>query len=77
MTPQNAFYAEKKMVPIKKSQGYTAAEFVMCYPPGIPIVAPGEYITKEIIDYIEYSKAKGCFLTGTMDSDVKHINVVE
>ena len=40
----------------------------MCYPPGIPIFAPGERITKEILDYIRYSKEKGCFLTGTEDS---------
>ena len=32
----------------------------MCYPPGIPILAPGERITKEILNYIEYAKAKGC-----------------
>ena len=36
----------------------------MCYPPGIPILAPGERITHEILDYIRYSKEKGCFLTG-------------
>lgn len=77
MTPQNAFYSEKKTVPIAKSQGRICAEFVTSYPPGIPIVAPGEYITKEIIDYIEYSKAKGCFLTGTMDSNVEYINVTK
>ena len=31
----------------------------MCYPPGIPILAPGELITQEIIDYIIYAKEKG------------------
>ena len=36
----------------------------MCYPPGIPILAPGERITKEILNYIEYAKAKGCSMTG-------------
>ena len=40
------------------------SEFVMCYPPGIPILAPGERITAEILDYIEYAKAKGCSMTG-------------
>ena len=52
-----------------------ASEFVMCYPPGIPIVAPGERITEEILDYIDYSKEKGCFLTGTEDAKLIHINV--
>ena len=51
-------------------------EFVMCYPPGIPILAPGERITAEILDYISYCKEKGCFMTGTEDMDINYINVV-
>jgi len=49
----------------------------MCYPPGIPILAPGERITDEILEYIRYSKEKGCFLTGTEDSKIDTINVVK
>ena len=49
----------------------------MCYPPGIPILAPGERITEEILDYINYAKEKGCFLTGTEDSKIEKINIVE
>ena len=48
----------------------------MCYPPGIPILAPGEYITKDILNYIAYAKEKGCFLTGTEDIYINNINVV-
>ena len=48
----------------------------MAYPPGIPILAPGERITEEIINYIEYAKEKGCLLTGTEDMHVEKINVV-
>ena len=45
-TPKEAFYSNKKSLPIDETVGKTAAEFLMCYPPGIPIVAPGERITK-------------------------------
>lgn len=76
MTPQDAFYAPKKSVPMADSVGAICSEFVMCYPPGIPILAPGEKITKEILDYIAYAKAKGCFLTGTEDIHIEHINIV-
>ena len=76
MTPQDAFYAPKKSVPMAESIGAICSEFVMCYPPGIPILAPGEKITKEILDYIAYAKAKGCFLTGTEDIHIEHINIV-
>lgn len=77
LTPQEAFYSSKRSMPMEESDGKICAEFVMCYPPGIPILAPGEKITREILDYISYAKEKGCFLTGTEDSKIENINVVE
>lgn len=77
LTPQEAFYCNKKSIPMNESDGCICAEFVMCYPPGIPILAPGERITEEILDYINYAKEKGCFLTGTEDSKIEKINIVE
>ncbi len=77
MGPQQAFYGNKVMMPIEKSEGRICGEFVMCYPPGIPILAPGEMITKDILAYIAYAKEKGCFMTGTQDMKIENINVVE
>lgn len=74
--PQEAFYADKISLPLKDTTGHICGEFVMCYPPGIPIVAPGERITKEIIQYIQYAKEKGCSLTGTEDLSVETIQVL-
>lgn len=76
MTPQEAFYANKKQLPLKESNGMVCGELVMCYPPGIPILTPGERITDEIIEYIIYAKEKGCSLQGTLDPDVELINVI-
>lgn len=76
MSPQDAFYAKKKSVPIQESAGYVCSEFVMCYPPGIPILAPGERITPEILAYIEYAKEKGCLMTGPEDSEILNLNVL-
>ncbi|MFA0814866.1 MAG: aminotransferase class I/II-fold pyridoxal phosphate-dependent enzyme [Anaerofustis sp.] len=76
MTPQEAFYSEKKMIPLTQSSGMLCGEYVMSYPPGIPVLAPGERITNEIIDYILYAKEKGCKLTGTEDISVNKIKVV-
>ncbi len=75
MSPREAFYAEKRRVLISQSVGEIACEFVMCYPPGIPILAPGEQVTKEIAEYILYAKEKGCSLTGTEDLAVESILV--
>ena len=77
LAPQTAFYADKESLPINESSGKICSEFVMCYPPGIPILAPGEMITNEILEYIDYAKEKGCFLTGTQDMNIEHINVVK
>ena len=77
VTPQFAFYSEKESLPIEKTAGRVCSEFVMCYPPGIPILAPGEQITKEILEYIEYAKNKGCSMTGPEDPSIKHLNVLK
>ena len=75
-SPQEAFYAAKKSLPLAESAGQVCSEFVMCYPPGIPILAPGERITPQILDYIEYARGKGCSLTGPEDPEIRYINVL-
>lgn len=76
-SPTEAFYAKKRPLPIRDSENKISGEFVMCYPPGIPILAPGERISKDAIDYITYAKEKGSLLTGTEDMAVENINVLE
>jgi len=76
MGPKDAFYSPKHSMPIRECVGQICGEFVMSYPPGIPILAPGERITRDIMSYILYAKEKGCFMTGTEDMKVENINVV-
>lgn len=45
-----AFYAEKKQIRWQDAVGSIAGQFILRYPPGIPLVVPGETITEEIID---------------------------
>lgn len=75
-SPQEAFYADKESVPLEDGRGRICSEFVMCYPPGIPILAPGEEITDDIIRYIKYAKEKGCFMTGAEDMSIDRLNVL-
>ena len=77
MTPQESFYAEKESLPLEETRGRICSEFVMCYPPGIPILAPGEEITDEIIGYIVYAKEKGCSMTGPEDEKIERLNVLK
>ena len=75
--PQEAFYAEKESLPMEETKGRVCSEFIMCYPPGIPILAPGERITEEILTYIRYAKKKGCQMTGPEDMSIKRLNVMK
>ena len=75
-TPRKAFYSKKKSLPLEETAGCICSEFVMCYPPGIPILAPGELITEDIIRYIKYAKEKGCQMTGTEDIRIERLNVL-
>ena len=77
VSPQDAFYAQKESLPIEETEGRVCSEFVMCYPPGIPILAPGERITREILDYIRYAKEKGCSMTGPEDAGIERLNVLK
>ena len=76
LTPQEAFYAPRKSVPLHQSVGEICCEFLMTYPPGIPILAPGERITQDILNFIRSSKEKGCVITGPQDLEADHINVL-
>lgn len=77
MAPQQAFFCQTKSLKRELSLGEISAEFVMCYPPGIPILAPGERISQDVLDYIAYAKEKGSFMTGTQDMNMDYINVVD
>ncbi len=77
LSPRDAFYAASRSVALEDSAGYICSEYVMAYPPGIPILAPGERVTTQIIEYIRYAKAKGCLLIGSEDMDVGYLKVVE
>lgn len=76
-SPQKSFYAENESLPLEQTEGRIAGEFVMCYPPGIPIIAPGERVTADIIQHIAFAKEKGCSLQGTADPCTEYLQVIK
>lgn len=76
LSPQDAFYAKAEHVDFEASIGRIAAESIMCYPPGIPVLAPGEKITEEVLEYLRYAQEKGCQITGAEDASLKTLKVV-
>ncbi|AIE59498.1 aminotransferase class I/II-fold pyridoxal phosphate-dependent enzyme [Bacillus methanolicus] len=77
LTPRDAFYAETEVVPFEKSEGRIIAEFVMVYPPGIPIFIPGEIITKENLLYIKKNIEAGLPVQGPEDYELKTLRVIK
>lgn len=77
VSPHEAFYAPKESLPTEDTCGRVCSEFVMCYPPGIPILSPGEMITEDILKYIRYAKEKGCSMTGPEDAKIERLNVLK
>lgn len=76
LTPRDAFNSMTVSIPLSDSMGQISAEFLMAYPPGIPILCPGEMITKEIIDYVKALKEANLYVQGTEDPEVNNIKVV-
>ena len=76
INPREAFYADKKSVPLSESLGKISGEFLLAYPPGIPLLCPGEIITSHIIDYVNDLKKANLYVQGTEDPTVENIKVL-
>lgn len=76
LNPREAFYSNKISVPLKESVGKISGEFLLAYPPGIPVLCPGEEITREVIEYVNDLKRANLYVQGTEDSTVENIKIV-
>jgi lysine decarboxylase len=76
LTPRDAFNSLTISIPLEDSIGLISAEFLMAYPPGIPILCPGEIVTQEIVDYVKALKAAKLYVQGTEDPEVNRIKIV-
>ncbi|MDQ0272433.1 aminotransferase class I/II-fold pyridoxal phosphate-dependent enzyme [Cytobacillus purgationiresistens] len=77
LSPRDAFYADTELIPFAESEGRIIAEFIMVYPPGIPIFIPGEIITKENLQYIKTNMDAGLPVQGPEDYDFKYLRVIK
>ncbi|MGP6156135.1 MAG: aminotransferase class I/II-fold pyridoxal phosphate-dependent enzyme [Vulcanimicrobiaceae bacterium] len=77
MNPREAFLADTEMLRFKASPGRICAEVITPYPPGIPVISPGEEITREIVDYLELEKKAGVRMQGPYDTELRTIRVVK
>lgn len=77
ISPRQAMFKPTKKVLFKNSVGMIAGELITFYPPGIPVIYPGEEITKDIIDYVLIQKSHGGNIIGPEDPTLKFFRVVE
>ncbi|GAA2228872.1 ornithine decarboxylase [Streptomyces nogalater] len=74
--PRDAFFGPAEQVPAERAVGRIAAEMLSPYPPGVPVVAPGEVITAEIVDYLRSGIAHGFLVPDATDSSLDTLRVV-
>ena len=76
MNPRDAFLAPTESVQFRESAGRICAEVITPYPPGIPVLSPGEEITPEVIDYLRLELRAGVRMQGPYDSELRTVRVV-
>ncbi|MEU5667164.1 aminotransferase class I/II-fold pyridoxal phosphate-dependent enzyme [Streptomyces longwoodensis] len=75
MLPRDAFFASAEHVPADRAVGRVAAETISPYPPGVPVVAPGEVVTREIVDYLTSGVAAGMLIPDASDPTAETLRV--
>jgi arginine decarboxylase len=76
MLPREAFLGTTEDVPWRKAVGRISAEMICPYPPGIPVTAPGERLTAEVVDYLQQLAAAGVMVEGAVDESLAQFRVV-
>jgi arginine/lysine/ornithine decarboxylase len=76
MMPRDAFFGPVEQVPVDQAVGRVAAEMASPYPPGVPVLAPGERISAEVLDYLTTGVAAGMLIPDAADPELKTVRVV-
>lgn len=76
MTLRQVFYSSKEILPLEQAEGRICGEQVSFYPPGIPVLLPGEIISREIILYCLKLKKLGLPVSGPADSSLRTVRIV-
>lgn len=76
LTPRQAFYADTETLPIEQTSDRICAELVCPYPPGIPVLIPGEVVTTEAIAYLQKIQSLGGYINGCADSRMQTLKVI-
>lgn len=76
MLPREAFFADKERVALERAAGRVSAEQVVFYPPGIPVLCPGELVSRDLIAYIRRMQGLGRRIVGAEDAELRTLRVI-
>lgn len=77
LSPWEAFYGNKEECKLKDAVGKVSGEFVVPYPPGVPLICPGEEITPEIYEKIRFLKENSVEIIGLLDYNIEKIRTIK
>ncbi|GCL43197.1 aminotransferase class I/II-fold pyridoxal phosphate-dependent enzyme [Dolichospermum planctonicum] len=77
ISPREAFFANSEVLPVEETQDRICAEIICPYPPGIPVLMPGEIITKSALAYLQEIQNMGGFISGCADETLQTLKVVK
>ncbi|MDR3590031.1 MAG: aminotransferase class I/II-fold pyridoxal phosphate-dependent enzyme [Negativicutes bacterium] len=76
LPPREAFFSPTISVPLEDSHGRVSAEVIACYPPGIPVICPGEKISAETVAYLAALRELGAHFQGCYDPSLQFVSVI-
>jgi len=76
ISPRQAFYGSTETLPIEQTRDRICGELVCPYPPGIPILMPGEIVTGEALTFLQQVQRLGGKISGCADSSLKTLKVI-
>jgi arginine/lysine/ornithine decarboxylase len=77
MTPREAWFAQKETIPFENAPGRVSAEMVVPYPPGIPVLCPGEVVTSEVYEFLDHQRKAGRHMHCAAGDSLENLNVVK
>lgn len=76
VSPREAFYRPSQAIRLEQALGAVCAETVTCYPPGIPVICPGELVTAEVLEYLMVMRASGLRISGPADRKLTTLRIL-
>jgi len=77
LTPREAFMCKTRRLPLLESCGKICGSMVVPYPPGVPVILPGERISKTVVEYLSLIKRRGYHVQGLGNGGEPEIEVLE